>query len=179
MQTYELTAHAAFPPASVQSVTAKADVAGHWLRLRWRVEGARQVVIPPFAGRKRVDGLWRTTCFELFARPADGSAYCELNFSPSEAWAAYDFSAPREEMRERELSHDPVITPRQGRDLLIFDVALPLSDLPPLPLAFGLTAVIEEEGGLLSYWALAHGSDKPDFHDPSCFAATLASPERP
>ena len=39
-----------------------------------------------------------------------------------------------------------------------------------------LAAVIEEEGGVKSYWALAHPAEKPDFHDPACFTATLAAP---
>ena len=36
-----------------------------------------------------------------------------------------------------------------------------------------LTAVIEEEDGTKSYWALAHPDGPPDFHDPSCFLARL------
>ena len=38
----------------------------------------------------------------------------------------------------------------------------------------GLCAVIEEKDGTKSYWALAHPpGDKPDFHDPACFALEL------
>ena len=43
----------------------------------------------------------------------------------------------------------------------------------------GLAAVIEEQSGAKSYWAIAHPADKPDFHDPACFAATLPAPGRP
>ena len=35
------------------------------------------------------------------------------------------------------------------------------------------TAVIEEADGTKSYWALAHPSDKPDFHHPDSFALDL------
>ena len=39
----------------------------------------------------------------------------------------------------------------------------------------GLSAILEETDGTKSYWALAHPEgDKPDFHDPVCFAARLA-----
>ena len=39
----------------------------------------------------------------------------------------------------------------------------------------GLSAILEEIDGTKSYWALAHPpGDKPDFHDPVCFAARLA-----
>ncbi|HSG56378.1 MAG TPA: hypothetical protein VLA45_13090, partial [Paracoccaceae bacterium] len=129
-------------------------------------------------GRVRRDGLWQSTCFEMFVWPTGGQAYAEYNFSPSEAWAAYDFTDWRAGMEPRVMSHDPVITPRRGRQTLIFDAALPLADLPPLPAALAWTAGIEEEGGAKSYWATAHGrEDAPDFHDPACFAATVAAPE--
>jgi len=37
----------------------------------------------------------------------------------------------------------------------------------------GLSAVLEEQDGAKSYWALAHTSPAPDFHDPGCFIARL------
>jgi hypothetical protein len=40
--------------------------------------------------------------------------------------------------------------------------------------SLGLSAVLEEQDGTKSHWALAHGGDKPDFHDPACFTASLA-----
>ena len=173
--TLELAAHPPHPPEHVNRVTAKvhADRDG-WLALRWRVEGAAGLVLPPFAGQGRADGLWRTTCFELFCRKPGEVPYCELNFAPSERWAAYDFAAYREGMQERAMFRTPVITPRRGRDVLLFDVALRLADLPRLPFEFGVTAVLEERSGAKSYWALDHRGEAPDFHDPACFAARLA-----
>jgi hypothetical protein len=37
-----------------------------------------------------------------------------------------------------------------------------------------LTAVIEDQAGGLSYWALAHASEKPDFHRPESFVAAIS-----
>jgi hypothetical protein len=37
-----------------------------------------------------------------------------------------------------------------------------------------LAAVIEDENGGLSYWALRHPPGKPDFHHPNAFAMTIA-----
>ncbi len=65
---------------------------------------------------------------------------------------------------------------RAGEQLAIFDAAVPVAALPALPCAMGLCAVIEEQGGQLSYWALAHGGSTPDFHDAACFAALLEPP---
>ena len=177
MQTHRLTAHPAHPPAVVRSVEARIGTADHgWLQLRWRVEGSAALVIPAFAGRGRADGLWRTTCFELFCRPPGSPAYCEVNLSPSERWAAYDFEDRRQGMAMREMRRDPVIAPRFVRDVFILDAALRLDDLPPLPWELALCAVLEEEDGVPSYWALAHRIEKPDFHDPACFVATLPAP---
>ncbi|MGV3512067.1 MAG: DOMON-like domain-containing protein [Novosphingobium sp.] len=177
METFELEHHSAIAPLGITSVAARILVLDtQWLTLRWRVEGAQQLVLPPFAGKIRADGLWQTTCFELFAKPEGGELYAEFNFSPSQAWAAYDFSSYREGMAERAMPRPPVCTPRRGQSVLIFDVALPTAALPALPFEYGLTAVIEEEGGHKSYWAIAHRDDRPDFHHESCFAARVEAP---
>ena len=60
----------------------------NWLRVRWRIEGAQQLIVPPFAGKGRADELWQTTCFELFLKPEGGVPYVEVNLSPSERWNA-------------------------------------------------------------------------------------------
>jgi hypothetical protein len=151
----------------------------NWLTLRWKVEGAANVVLPPLAGKGRRDGLWQATCFELFVKQPGADAYAEFNLSPSERWAAYDFAGYRDGMAERPMPRDPVITPRRGGSTLIFDVAIPAAALPAPPWIYGLTAVIVEQGGATSYWAIAHRPDKPDFHDEACFAAKLAAPQAP
>jgi hypothetical protein len=55
---------------------------------------------------------------------------------------------------------------------------LPLAGLPECAqtLRAGLAAVIEDERGQLAYWALAHRSTQPDFHDPASF--TMQVPAR-
>ena len=178
METFDLISHSAHPPHGVTGVSARIlslDI--NWLTLRWTVKGAGALIVPPFAGRARTDGLWQTTCFELFLKARDGAGYAEFNLSPSERWAAYDFTGYRAGMAERPVPRPPVCTPRRGGSVLIFDAAIPVRALPPLPWDYGLTAVIEEEGGIKSYWAMAHPPEKPDFHDPACFVAALAAAE--
>lgn len=174
---FRLTPHSAHPPATVTAVQCR--VIGrdaYWLTLRWRVEGGATLVLPRFAGRGRTDGLWQATCFELFLKPDGGEGYCEFNLSPSERWAAYDFTGYREGMRERPMPRDPMCTIRAGSSVTIFDAALPVAGLPSGDCAMGISAVIEEEGGAKSFWALAHGGDVPDFHDRTCFAGHLPAP---
>lgn len=177
MQTYQLQSHAGFPPAAIRTVEARiigADSA--WLRVRWRIEGSEQLVVPPFAGKGRADGLWQATCFEMFLRPDGGQAYCEFNLSPSERWNIYDLDGYRAGLRERPAPHEPQCTIRLGSSFAIFDAAIPLATIPAGVSAMGLCAVLEEQGGVKSYWALQHPQAEPDFHDPACFAAQLAPP---
>jgi hypothetical protein len=172
-----LSHHPANPPQNVETVTARIIGSdANWLRLRWRIEGAQELVVPPFAGRGRADALWQSTCFELFLMPDSGPAYCEFNLSPSERWAAYDFAAYRDRTADRPLERAPQGTMRVGTAFAIFDAAIPLSALPQTESRMNIAAVIEEQGGVKSYWALTHPREKPDFHDPACFLATLPAP---
>ena len=133
-------------------------LAGPVEMLRW-LQGAERV---------RTDDLWRATCFEAFVRTADG--YVEYNLSPSGAWAAYRFDGYREGMKALEMSAPFIVTrTAPGRFVLTADVTLPEDAAKPV----GLTAVIQGLDGAMGYWALAHPSDKPDFHHPDSFALEL------
>ncbi|MFC3595274.1 DOMON-like domain-containing protein [Novosphingobium piscinae] len=169
--------HPDHAPARVRAIEAAViGLDDHWLQVRWRIEGAGAVLVPAFAGKARADGLWQQTCFELFVRTPGEEGYVELNLSPSERWAAYDFAAYRAGMADRPMPRDPVGTIRGAHELMIFDAAVPLAGLPALPWQLGISAVIEEEGGARSFWALRHGPGAPDFHAPACFAARLEAP---
>lgn len=173
----DLTCHPAHPPALVRSIETRViGLDARWLRIRWRILGAQKLVIPSFAGKGRANDMWQTTCFELFLQQPGSSGYIEFNLSPSERWNAYDFSARREGMTERPMPREPECTMRKGSDIAVFDVAIPAAGLPEGQLYGALTAVIEEEGGMKSYWAMLHTADAPDFHDPACFTVPLAAP---
>lgn len=182
-----LVSHPAHPATLIRSVEAR--FIGHdaqWLRARWKILGAGALAVPAFAGKGRADGLWQTTCFELFLQPSGGTAYVEINLSPSERWNAYHFDGRREGMREQPMPREPVCTLRLGSDIAIFDAAIPVAGLPAPPWNCSFAAVLEERlleermpeeaGGVTSYWALAHRGDAPDFHDPGCFIAAVAAP---
>jgi len=177
LETDWLIPHLDKPPLAVTSIRARiTGTTEHWLTLRWSIAGAGRIVLPALAGKRRADGLWRHTCFEMFLRSPESASYVELNLSPSEAWAAYDFTGYRQGMAERAMPRQPDCTARIGGDTLIFDAAIPMAGLPPRPWLMGLTAVIEEEGGVMSYWSLAHPPGPPDFHAASCLALTVPAP---
>ncbi|AKM11670.1 hypothetical protein AB433_08440 [Croceicoccus naphthovorans] len=166
--------HPAHPPRSIRSVLADlVRLSDGRAMARYRITGIDELVLPEFAGRGRQNDLWRTTCFELFLK-GDGAAYREYNFAPSGRWAAYAFDSVREGMKSFDPIHIPEISVESG-DMMATAVAfIAEGDLRGMSHA-GLTAVIEESGGHMSYWALAHGGERPDFHDPACFALELGA----
>jgi len=136
-----------------------------------------RILWPSHAAPKRTDGLWQTTCFEAFLAKSDGS-YLELNFSTSGAWASYRFESYRDGMSPAIDLPPPRIFVEEGAERLALTAIFELTEefTPPLKMAF--SAVIHETDGTKSYWALAHPPGKPDFHHPTCFAATLPPPSK-
>ena len=130
---------------------------------------AERFVIPE-GEAVRADELWKTTCFEVFLRPAGKKGYREWNFAPSGQWAAYDFSSIRKGMKNAEAAA-PYI--RMEDNLTWWTLGATIAVPADVQWELGLSAVLEEKDGAKSYWALAHGGDKPDFHSPDCFVARL------
>ena len=140
------------------------------------------VLTPPSAPPVRADGLWAHTCFEAFIAPAGaGASYYELNFSPSRQWAIYSFEAYRQGMSPTDVSVPPKLMVRTFDDRLELDATIRLDDLQGLraadTLKLAVTAVVEDDSGTLSYWALKHAPGKPDFHHADGFVLEL--PGRP
>lgn len=145
----------------VRAIRVSVERVGHGLRAHYRIDGdLARVRIPPPARARCADDLWRHTCFELFVARKGSEAYQEFNFSPSGEWAAYAFDGYR--LRAGNLD----IAPRM-RGLL--EVELAETEQGPI----GVSAVIEDVEGNLSYWALRHPPGKPDFHHRDAFALVL------
>jgi hypothetical protein len=128
----------------------------------------------PIAAANRGDELWRHTCFEIFARTSSGLDYYEFNFAPSTQWAAYRFNGYRSGMSVAAEIDAASIETHSSPDRFTLQAAIPIDRLSALsrntPWRLGLSAVIEDKTGHMSYWALAHPPGKPDFHHMDCFA---------
>lgn len=149
------------------------------LALRYLVAGAvADLVLPPHAPSARTDELWRHTCFEAFVRAPDGDAYMELNLAPSTQWAAYRFDGYRQGMAPADIE-TPRFEVHSTPEAFELAVALELPGWPPTPWRLGLSTVIEEAGGRISYWALVHPPGRADFHHADGFDLELPASERP
>lgn len=175
-----LLCHPATPCAAITAVTAEA----RWLpdgRLGFHYvfEGRiADVRWPASAQSDRADELWRHTCCEAFVAGPGPGAYTEFNFSPSGAWAAYQFTSYREGMRPVAVVADPTIDVRMLADRVELDAIIGSRSVPlgEDGLHLGLTVVVEESSGALSCWALAHPLPRPDFHHADGFRFALAAP---
>lgn len=174
-----LRPHPDAPPLAVRAVEARL-----WspddptsLSIDYRVVGTSRLLLPEPAAPGRADALWKATCFELFARAPGRDSYFEFNFSPSGRWAAYAFDSHRAGMRDHALRSLPLIETERGEDSFVLRADVDLVGLPSSRLRSGVSAILEEEGGHRSFWALAHPPGEPDFHHPDCFVLDLPPPE--
>jgi hypothetical protein len=143
------------------------------LRISFRIDGAiGQLRLPERGSALRADSLWQHSCFEAFVRSDAGDSYHEFNFAPSGDWAAYRF-ASRREGRQSPAMPAPQMEFRRAADVFELNAVIALGGNPDFAeaqaLQAGLAAVIEDQDGGLSYWALAHRAAQPDFHDPETF----------
>jgi len=177
-QNAELVLHPATPGSTVSGIAVAIERADTEMRLSYRLSGdIARLRLPEPAEALRTDSLWQHSCFEAFLRPDGGDRYYEFNFAPSLAWAVYCFAARRGDRELPELG-TPAIACRRDAESFEMRVRLPLDGVPELAQAesmdAGISAVVEDARGLLTYWALAHASREPDFHDPATFRMRIS-----
>jgi hypothetical protein len=179
VHSLKLTCHRDAPGAAVRGVAVSLTrrregvlavsyvIAGDLDRLR----------LPARSPPRIAERLWQHTCCEIFVALADLPGYHEFNFSPSGEWAAYAFARYREGSPLAREELDPEIAVCSTAEELELDAVIRLDRLSPLHcsarLALGVSAVIEERDGRVSYWALRHPHGKPDFHHAQAFALEL------
>ena len=173
-----LLAHPDTPGEWVWSIAADVQLEAGALVCHYALHGEiGRLRVPAARAGRRADGLWQHTCFEVFAAADGGGDYYEFNFSPSLDWAAYHFDEYREGMTPAGLARAPGLNSRRTAERLELTAHLHLDGLAALAqarrLRLGLTAVVEDDGGNLSYWALRHAPGNPDFHDPDGFALEI------
>jgi len=182
--TIPLLCHPQVPSPWVEGVTVGVGrSAKGLLLLSYGLKGALEHLRIPAPGPvRRGESLWEHTCLEAFIGRPDETGYHECNFSPSRAWAVQGFRG----YRDREsgpVGMEPRLKVEVQGDNLILTVEMSLAELGPglgmAPLKLALAAVIEDEDGHKSYWALKHAPGRPDFHRPEAFALDLPAPDAP
>ena len=174
-----LHCHPDTPCTAVKSIEASIHCEqGNVLTVIYLLTGiVEQLRVPADGPARRADNLWQHTCFELFIGAKNDAEYYEFNFCPSGEWQAYEFRNYRDGGPLQADGHEPKITVRRGIETLELSAVLSLDFLPgmhsDLSLWIGLSAVVEDGNGRLSYWALKHPPGKPDFHHTDAFAVEI------
>ena len=170
-----LACHPRTPARDIRTVeVAACATPDGGLALNFAIEGDLPAVrIPEPRPSRRVDGLWRHTCFEAFVMAGEGPGYREFNFSPSGEWALMVFCGYRDG-GEPVAVPGPEIEVRRRGERLELDAEIRAECLPPgRSLRLGLCAVVEDAHGELTYWALRHPPGQPDFHHRDAFVLSL------
>jgi hypothetical protein len=163
-----LERHPAAPCDALRGIRVSIGRKPESLQVAFVLEGEiDRLRIPAPRAPRASERLWQHTCCEVFVAHAL-PAYREFNLSPSGEWAAYEFARYRE--GSSFVIPDPaiVVTRAAGRLELSATIGNRAGKI-----RIGLSAVIEDEKGMLSYWALRHAPGKPDFHHPDAFALEL------
>ena len=168
---YNLACHPHTPSQVIHEIDVVVEEESSNLMLTFCLVGdVSSLSIPESRPSRKVDHLWRHTCFEAFVMVGEAPEYREFNFSPSGEWAIYTFRGYRDGGGlENELA--PEIVVRTTMDRLELSAVICRDFLPQgSPLRLGLSAVVEDAEGVLSYWALRHPPGQPDFHHTDSFA---------
>lgn len=129
------------------------------------------LVLPDAAERTRCDNLWQATCLEMFWAEEGEKNYWELNLAPNGAWNVYAFTDYRTGMQREERVAAPLVETTRTPDSFSLTAKLGIGNLHAsnAPLRIGVSGVLKHRDSRLSYWALAHPKEKPDFHAPQTF----------
>jgi hypothetical protein len=180
-QWIDLKCHPSTPTESVRAIQVLVRrSASAELKITFRLDGDfSRINIPAPVEPGIGTELWRHTCFEAFINLEGQTAYHEFNFAPSGEWCLYALSGYRKGAPVANETMRPQIALRSTGTRLELDALIRLDTLSSVhsraSLRLGLSAVIETSDGL-SYWALRHPADKPDFHRADGFALLLEPP---
>jgi hypothetical protein len=158
-----LKPHPSTPPGGIGGVSCGVSWgdAGEWV-LDFIIDAPPSALrLPPATTPSRADGLWQTTCFELFLRRPGSEIYIEFNFSPSGEWAAYGFDGYRDHMHDLKVTSPRITTsdPEQSTQTLVRQtVALGIDP----DTARKLAAATPVAPGAMARFALSAAFDDPD-----------------
>ncbi|MCB0405378.1 MAG: DOMON-like domain-containing protein [Bdellovibrionales bacterium] len=140
------------------------------LWVTFSVTGA-DVVLPPLSSAPTFkEGLWQSTCFELFVAGTTGPSYEEWNFSPSGDWWHAEFKDYRIQTENTARPAAPQIRTATHSGVRI-EIRVPAFSLPHS--ACAPCAVLKHQSGEISYWAMEHSGNKADFHRRDSFVLHL------
>ncbi len=151
------------------SIEASLEAQSSGFLLSFEITGKNidQVLLSPKSPKpSRKNDLWKETCFECFFGVGNSKQYFEFNGSTSGDWALYSFDDYRKGMKEVETFQQPFMEKLEKTENVL-SVAWRIPYFTKLILQnASITSVIKfgAQADEVSYWALKHAGEKPDFH---------------
>ena len=155
--------------APVVSIDSELNITKESVFISYKLQGLLNTIdmgvgVPKHA---RVIKLWEKTCFELFIKD-DQDSYLEFNFSPDFEWNCFYFEKKGDKLTEYKKMELVKFDILFSNEVVHIIVELQKKMFPDHffegKLAAGITSVLKEKNGNLSYWALSHNDTRPNFH---------------
>lgn len=168
-----------FPSAEVVPVQITGNISrnNHQLTINYQLIGDLQeiVITPPSDTPKRQHELWQNTCFEFFLGMKNSQRYWEFNLSPAGHWNIYRFDSYRQGMQEETAFNVLPFSVEHQSGSLVLSVNVDLDKIVASEqlLDVGITTVIKQKDGRVTYWALVHQGNEADFHIRESFIVEL------
>lgn len=131
------------------------------LRARWTIKSQTEdLEWPELKELFFEEGLWESTCFEIFYFDISSTRYTEFNFSPEGKWWACRFESYRSRSKTPLRTLEVQLSSWRLDKELVFQADLPLFEETKL----GVACVLKDKAGDLRYFALQHTGLRADFH---------------
>lgn len=166
--TFALTPFGISHPEAPLAITGAITRRGPHLDITYNLTGRLNdlIIAAPDPAPVRRWLLWESTCFEMFLAVPGQASYWEVNLSPAGHWNVFRLDSYRQGIAEEPAFQTlPFIVQRQ-RERLTLSLTFDVSAVIPAdqPLEAGISAVLQHQDGSLTYWALTHPAEGPDFH---------------
>jgi hypothetical protein len=166
-QTFSLQPFSSTESLSNLKIAGNIARNGNQLAIRYILEGDLKeiAIVLPSNTPSRKHELWKDTCFELFIGIKNSTQYWEFNLSPAGHWNVYHFDGYRQGIQE-EIAFEnlPFNIQNQG-DSLVLALNIDLDKIIlEQAIEIGITTVIRDRDGKVTYWALTHKGAEADFH---------------
>lgn len=135
-----------------------------------------KIMLPtPSTLPERRSEIWKETCFEIFIGLKNSNNYWEFNLSPARHWNVYLFSSYREGMQEEPAFTSLPFNVSINSETLLLSLEFDLDkiNLTDKKINAGISAVIKHSDSRMTYWALTHAGERPDFHKRDRFIIEL------
>lgn len=159
-----------FPSAEVVPVQITGNISrvDNQLTINYQLVGDLQAIViaQPSETPARQHELWQDTCFEFFLGMKDSQRYWEFNLSPAGHWNIYRFDSYRQGMQEETAFNLLPFRVEHQSDSLMLSLNVDLDKIvfSEQLIDVGITTVIKQKDGEVTYWALVHQGNEADFH---------------